>query len=223
MFLREKRKVAGGESYDYWSLVCTPGGLPLSDEVFSGNQVDVTTVEEIVKMMEEKYGAAERVRVMDRGMVSEVNITFLRERKALYIVGTPKSELRHFEAALRKQEHWAQVQDGLEARLVQHPDGEGAEKYVLCLSTARAEKERAMLTRQLASSLPLSRALSCLRQPFPRASRRLGSSQPKPRSAPPKAISDCAPSTITSNPAWTPTSWPAFWPSHSGEASNKGW
>jgi hypothetical protein len=30
--------------------------------------------------------------LMDRGMVSEANITFLRERKALYIVGTPKRQ-----------------------------------------------------------------------------------------------------------------------------------
>jgi len=129
-------------------LVCTPEGLPLSYEVFSGNRADVTTVEDIVKMMEEKYGAAERVWVMDRGMVSEANIAFLRERKALYIVGTPKSELRHFEAALLEAENWTQVQDGLEARMVEHPDGDGAEKYVLCRSTARAEKERAMLARQ---------------------------------------------------------------------------
>ena len=129
-------------------LVCTPEGLPLSYEVFAGNRTDVTTVEEIVKMMEEKYGAAERVWVMDRGMVSEANIDFLRSRKALYIVGTPKSELRHFEAALLEDENWSLVQDGLEARLVEHPDGNGTEKYVLCRSTARAEKERAMLVRQ---------------------------------------------------------------------------
>lgn len=129
-------------------LVCTPEGLPLSYEVFSGNRVDVTTVEDIVKMMEEKYGAAERVWVMDRGMVSEANIAFLRERKALYIVGTPKSELRHFEAALLEEENWTDVQAGLEARLVEHPDGNGNEKFVLCRSTARAQKERAMLERQ---------------------------------------------------------------------------
>lgn len=129
-------------------LVCTPEGLPLSYEVFSGNRTDVTTVEEIVRMMEEKYGAAERVWVMDRGMVSEANIAFLRERKALYIVGTPKSQLRHFEAALLEEESWTTVQDGLEARMVEHPDGNGSEKYVLCRSTARAEKERAMLARQ---------------------------------------------------------------------------
>lgn len=129
-------------------LVCTPEGLPLSYEVFNGNRVDVTTVEDIVRMMEEKYGTAERVWVMDRGMVSEANMAFLRERKALYIVGTPKSELRHFEAALLDEENWTEVQDGLEARMVEHPDGNGSEKYVLCRSTARAEKERAMLERQ---------------------------------------------------------------------------
>ena len=129
-------------------LVCTPEGLPLSYEVFAGNRADVTTVEDIVRMMEEKYGAAERVWVMDRGMTSEANIAFLRQRKALYIVGTPKSELRHFEATLLEEADWTEVQDGLEARLVEHPDGQGSEKYVLCRSTARAEKERAMLARQ---------------------------------------------------------------------------
>jgi hypothetical protein len=40
------------------------------------------------------------------------------------------------------------VQAGLEVRLVEHPDGEPGERYVLCRSGARAEKERAMLQRQ---------------------------------------------------------------------------
>lgn len=33
-------------------------------------------------------------------------------------------------------------------RLVEHPDGEAGEQYILCRSSARAEKERAMLQRQ---------------------------------------------------------------------------
>jgi transposase len=41
------------------------------------------------------------------------------------------------------------VQQGLEARVVEHPDGEGCEKYVLCRSQARGEKEKAMLERQM--------------------------------------------------------------------------
>ena len=86
-------------------LVCTPEGLPLSFEVFAGNRTDVTTVEEIVTKMEEKYGQAQRVWVMDRGMVSEKNIAFLRARNARYLVGTPKSQLKEFE----KHRHIAEL------------------------------------------------------------------------------------------------------------------
>jgi transposase len=129
-------------------LVCTPEGLPLAFEVFAGNRADVTTVEEIVTAMEDKYGQAERIWVMDRGMVSEENIEFLRERKARYLVGTPKSQLRAFEAALLEQEGWTQVQAGLKAKLLAHPDGAGREQFILCRSQARAQKEKAMLERQ---------------------------------------------------------------------------
>jgi hypothetical protein len=129
-------------------LVCTPEGLPLSFEVFAGNRADVTTVEDIVRLMEEKYGQAERLWVMDRGMVSDANLAFLRERKARYLVGTPKSWLRAHEATLLESANWQEVQAGLEVRLVAHPDGEPGERYVLCRSGARAEKERAMLARQ---------------------------------------------------------------------------
>jgi transposase len=78
-------------------LVCTPEGLPLSFEMFAGNRTDVTTVEDIVRQMEEKYVQAERIWVMDRGMVSEANLGFLRERKARYLMGTPKRRLRAHE------------------------------------------------------------------------------------------------------------------------------
>src|SRR3989442_12813621 len=62
--------------------------------VFAGNRTDVTTVEEIVEAMEARYGAAQRIWVMDRGMTSEDNLEWLRERGCRYLVGTPKSELR---------------------------------------------------------------------------------------------------------------------------------
>jgi Transposase DDE domain len=129
-------------------LVCTPEGLPLACEVFAGNRTDVTTVEEIVRTMEDKHGPARRVWVMDRGLVSEQNIAFLRERGARYLVGTPKSQLRQFEAALLEKEGWSQVQSGLEARLVAHPDGQGEEQFILRRSRARGQKEAAMPARQ---------------------------------------------------------------------------
>jgi transposase len=59
-------------------LVCTQEGLPLNYEVFDGNRVDVTTVEDVVRKMEDRFGQAERIWVMDRGIVSEANIDFLR-------------------------------------------------------------------------------------------------------------------------------------------------
>jgi len=126
-------------------LVVTPEGLPMGYEVFSGNTADVTTVEEMVEAMEKKYGQAERIWVMDRGMISEENIDFLRERKARYLVGTPKSQLKTFQAQLLEQDHWAQVQEGVEVKLVPHPDGETDEQYVLCRSSARRQKEVAMI------------------------------------------------------------------------------
>lgn len=81
-------------------LVVTPEGLPLAYEVFAGNRADVTTVEEIVDLMEAKYGAAERIWAMDRGMVSEDNLDYLRAKRALYLVGTPKGRLKRFEQEL---------------------------------------------------------------------------------------------------------------------------
>jgi transposase len=126
-------------------LVVTPEGLPIGYEVFAGNTADVTTVEDMVELMENKYGKAKRIWVLDRGMVSEENIDFLRERQARYIVGTPKSQLKKFEAQLLEMKDWTQVQDGVEVKLAPHPDAQGNEQYVLCRSSARGEKESAMI------------------------------------------------------------------------------
>ena len=129
-------------------LVVSPEGLPLAYEVFAGNRTDVTTVEEIIALMEEKYGQAQRIWVMDRGMVSEENLESLRQRGARYIVGSPKAQLRRFEAALLEKQGWTAVRPEVEVKLLAHPDGKGQEQFVLCRSQARREKEKAMLARQ---------------------------------------------------------------------------
>ena len=126
-------------------LVVTPNGLPIGYEVFAGNTADVSTVEDMVELMEKKYGQAKRIWVLDRGMISEENLDFLRSRQARYLVGTPKSQLKGFEAQLLEKENWAQVQAGVEVKLVAHPDGGTDEQYVLCRSSARREKEAAMI------------------------------------------------------------------------------
>jgi len=125
-------------------LVVTKEGLPLGYEVFAGNRADVTTVEEIVETMEDRYGRADRIWAMDRGMVSEDNMEFLREGGRRYIVGTPKGMLRQFERELLAED-WDAIRDGLEVKLCPSPDGE--ETFILCRSADRREKEKAMHDR----------------------------------------------------------------------------
>jgi len=128
-------------------LVVNAEGLPVGYEVFDGNRRDVTTLEEMVELMEDKYGKARRVWVLDRGFVSEENLDFLHERGAQYIVGTPRAVLKAFEKELDARD-WSAVEAGIEVKIVKHPDY-GEEKFVLCRSEGRKEKERAMLERQV--------------------------------------------------------------------------
>jgi transposase len=125
-------------------LVVTREGLPVGYKVFDGNRTDVTTVEDIVSTMEALHGCIDRIWVMDRGMVSEDNLTWLRTEGRRYIVGTPKAWLRRFERPLL-EEGWTEVQPGVEVKCCPAP--EGAETFILCRSEARREKERAMHAR----------------------------------------------------------------------------
>jgi hypothetical protein len=128
------------------ALVVTPEGLPLAYEVFDGNRTDVTTVDEIVALMRDKYGHERRTWVMDRGMVSEDNLELLRDSGAQYLVGTPKGLLKDFEKRLLDQD-WETVEPGVEVKLCPAPDGT-QETFVLCRSAGRIEKERAIREKQ---------------------------------------------------------------------------
>jgi transposase len=125
-------------------LVVTRDGFPLGYEVFAGNRSDVTTVEEIVEVMESRYGKANRIWVMDRGMASSGNFEFLNEEGRQYIVGANRKQLKKYEAELLKKD-WQTVHSGLEVKRVDSPDGQ--EIFILCRSRDRAEKERAIHER----------------------------------------------------------------------------
>jgi hypothetical protein len=126
------------------ALVVSREGIPLAYEVFAGNRSDVKTVEEIVELVESRYGVAERIWVMDRGMVSEENLEYLRQKQRRYLVGTPKSQLRRYEAEIAGG-GWRAIRAGLEVKLCPGPDG--SEMFILCRSSERREKERGILTR----------------------------------------------------------------------------
>jgi hypothetical protein len=128
-------------------LGVTPEGFPLGCEVFDGNTNDSTTVEAMVEAIEAKYGRARRIWVMDRGMVSEKNLAFLRRRGGLYIVGTPKAMLRQFEEHLTAPD-WQEVQAGVEVKLVPGPDGQ--ETFLL----ARIKSGDVVLPTQTSAGRP---------------------------------------------------------------------
>ena len=127
------------------ALVVSRCGMPIGYEVFDGNRRDSTTVEEIVTTMESRYGKSQRVWVMDRGMLSEANIKFLKEGDRRYIIGTPKSMLKQFERQLL-EESWDHVREGVEVQLCPSPNGD-QETFILCRSRDRLEKEKAIFAR----------------------------------------------------------------------------
>jgi transposase len=126
-------------------LVVTREGVPLGYEVFAGNRTDVTTVEEIVGTMEARYGQAQRVWVMDRGMTSAQTVAWLQGTQRRYLIGANKAELKKLAPALAEARDWHAVRDGVEARLCPGPNGE--EIFVLVRSAERRDKEQAMHQR----------------------------------------------------------------------------
>lgn len=151
-------------------LIVTREGYPLGYEVFAGNRVDVTTVEEIVEKIERDYGKAGRVWVMDRGMASEENLEWLREGGRRYLIGTPRSEMSKWAKELNEDKGWREVRDGLEVKICRGPDGD--ESFLLCRSDDRERKERAMhdrFTKRIREQLgSLGRRLKRARRPADR-------------------------------------------------------
>src|SRR5215831_1002700 len=126
------------------ALIVNREGFPFSYETFNGNRADVSTMEAILRMVERKYGKARRIWVMDRGIVSEENLAAIRKRGGHYLVGTPRSQMKQFEAELLKDD-WTRVRPEVEVKKVAITQGE--ETYILCRTAGRKEKEKAIRNR----------------------------------------------------------------------------
>ena len=126
------------------ALIVNGEGFPFSYETFDGNRADVSTLETILRMVERKYGKARRIWVFDRGIVSEENLAAIRKRGGQYLVGTPRRQMKQFEAELLKED-WTQVRPEVEVNKVAIPQGE--ETYILCRTAGRREKEQAIRKR----------------------------------------------------------------------------
>ena len=126
------------------ALIVNSEGFPFSYETFDGNRADVSTMETILRMVERKYGKARRIWVFDRGIVSEENLQAIRKREGQYLVGTPRNQMKQFEAELLKED-WTRVRPEVEVKKVAIPQGE--ETYILCRTAGRKEKEKAIRHR----------------------------------------------------------------------------
>jgi transposase len=127
------------------ALVVTRDGFPLAHYTLPGNTRDLDTVETIVNKIEERFGRAQGVWVMDRGMISKDTVRFLSRPGRRYVLATRRSELKRFTKHLGS---------GGWQRLEEHPDVDvkpvqrGRVCYLLARSKPRRKKERALRRRQ---------------------------------------------------------------------------
>ncbi len=144
------------------ALVVTTDGLPLAYEVMKGNTSDRTTLPGFLKKIEDTYGKARRVWVMDRGVPTEAILKDMRDpqRQTFYLVGTPKSRINQHEKKWLDLP-WHKVRDSVEVKLYEH---EG-ELYVLAKSGGRQAKENAMRRKRL---VRLVRKLRAMRKSLPK-------------------------------------------------------
>lgn len=128
------------------ALIVTPEGFPLAYEILAGNTSDKTTLPEFLEKIEQQYGKAERIWVMDRGVPTEKILEQMRAANppVQYLVGTPRGRLSRYEEKLT-QLPWQVARQGVSVKLL----AEGPELYVLAESKERVNKERAMRRRQL--------------------------------------------------------------------------
>ena len=136
------------------ALIVTPDGFPLAYEVMDGNSSEQKTLRPFLDHIEQTYGKARRVWVMDRGIPTEATLEEMRERNISYLVGTPKGRINKHEKQWLLLP-WRQVRDSVQVKLYEHEQ----ELYVLARSDGRQAKEIAIRRKRLVRLLRKLRAM----------------------------------------------------------------
>lgn len=138
------------------ALVITPEGFPLAYEVMDGNTSDKTTLRGFLTKIENLYGKARRVWLMDRGIPTEAVLKEMREAEGqmFYLVGTPKARVNKYEKHWLELP-WRKVRDSVQVKLF----SQEGEMYVLAKSEGRQQKESAIRRKKLARLLWKLRAM----------------------------------------------------------------
>jgi DDE family transposase len=128
------------------ALVVTPEGFPLAYEVMEGNTSDKTTLPGFLQKIEQQYGRAERIWIMDRGIPTEEVLEAMRNSATpvSYLVGTPRGRLPKMEKAFADLP-WEKARESVEVKLLPQT----GELYILARSQGRMAKERSIRQRRL--------------------------------------------------------------------------
>lgn len=134
-------------------LAVNRDGFPLAHEVFAGNRHDSTTLEEMLKALDQRVGLRpEQTVVVDRGMAGKDNVQQIRTRGLHYLVAEPYAERTDWVEEFQDRGDFAAVERDPSPRnpfqkkstiqvKMRRVDGE---THVLCLSSERKEKDRAI-------------------------------------------------------------------------------
>jgi transposase len=141
------------------ALIVTPDGFPLAYEVLDGNTSEQKTLRPFLQQIEDTYGKAKRLWVMDRGIPAEATLAYMREQGVSYLVGTPKGRINQHEKKWLELP-WQDVRDSVQVKLYEHDH----ELYVLARSDGRQAKEIAIRRKRL---VRLLRKLRAMRRSLP--------------------------------------------------------
>jgi transposase len=134
-------------------LVLDRDGFPKAHEVFDGNRVDRTTLDEMLQTLEQRTGRKDGATVVvDRGMAFDDNLKQIQARGHHYLVASRHGErLEHLEA-FEDETGWQEIlrppsprnPGQKKSRVWIKRRGVGAEVHILCRSEGRTDKDRAI-------------------------------------------------------------------------------
>jgi transposase len=138
-------------------LVIGREGFPIAHEVFAGNTQDRKTLGRMLDLLKDRVGLAEGATVVvDRGLAYPENLREIRDRKLHYVVAARQPERdswlddfedeEGFEVMAREPSPRNRSQRKSQVRVKALTDGE--EKVVLCTSSGRTAKDRAIREKQ---------------------------------------------------------------------------
>jgi transposase len=180
-------------------LVIGREGFPLAHEIFAGNTQDRKTLGRMLDLLKGRVGLAEgSTVVVDRGMAYPENLQEIRDRKLHYVVAARQPERDQwlddfenedgFEVMTREPspQNRFQKKSLVRVKALTH----GKEKVVLCTSSGRTAKDRAIREKQegrfladlqrlqgriaggrLKRELKIGEAVGRLKQRYPRVAR----------------------------------------------------